>query len=147
PFHVALDFPQDERYFTIIASRTESVLLVAKEAYAELQAGRFDSFDPGHLQTLLDAGLVVDGDIDETELFRMQVDDRRYFTTEMRLEVSVSDACNFRCSYCYELGTGFPNRHITTDTIATLQQWVREELSNPECPITHMTVNLIGGEP
>lgn len=144
PFHVAFDFPHDSRYLVVLVSRSQSVLLVRREAYARMQRGCFEGLD---LVRLAKVALLIPADLDEVEMHRVEVDHRNLHSDVFELELSVNSGCNFRCTYCYELGTEFPNNVMTSDTLDDMCAFVRTKLGDTNRYISAIKLTLIGGEP
>jgi cyclic pyranopterin phosphate synthase len=58
----------------------------------------------------------------------------------MKLRVSITDRCNFRCRYCRPTADATSNEEADLGELATVVTWLQRE-----CGVTH--VRLTGGEP
>lgn len=91
------------------------------------------------LQPLIDQGFIVRDDIDEKvrATFLHQSMHRR---DSLHLVLLPSEACNFRCVYCYE---DFSRGNMTTSTVNGLKKYIDQHGKY----LRNLTVSWFGGEP
>ena len=88
---------------------------------------------------LRDAGFLVSAATDEL-LQAQQLHDALKETKSMHLVIMPTEACNFRCTYCYQT---FPRGTMARQTIEGLKAYIRQAA----LWIDHLSVSWFGGEP
>lgn len=120
-----------------------AIAVVLPEEDAEvcslLQNGKNPLELSGVAAELHDAGFLVPAATDEL-LQAQQLHDALKETKSMHLVIMPTEACNFRCTYCYQT---FPRGAMARETIDGLKAYVRQVAL---C-IDHLTVSWFGGEP
>ncbi|MEF2968168.1 radical SAM protein [Paenibacillus sp. M1] len=88
---------------------------------------------------LIEQGFLVKGETDEMRraLFLHQ---SIHAQDTMHLVLLVTEACNFRCNYCYEY---FPRASMRQEVIEGLEAYVRDRAKS----LNHLTISWHGGEP
>ena len=51
---------------------------------------------------LFEGGFIINDDVDELKLLKLNLLQSRYRTGNLGLTIATTLACNFRCVYCYE---------------------------------------------
>lgn len=104
-----------------------------------LEKGINQAILSGVSNELRDAGFLVSAATDEL-LQAQQLHDELKETKSMHLVIMPTEACHFRCTYCYQT---FPRGGMARDTIDGLKAYVRQEALH----IDQLTVSWFGGEP
>jgi uncharacterized protein len=109
-------------------------------AMARLVDGSDDvRFDAETLETLVDQGVLVDGDIDELGVVD-KLDQKFKSDDSLNLIIMPTEKCNFRCVYCYET---FEKGRMSEDVIEGITSLVRRRSPT----ISRLHVDWFGGEP
>lgn len=99
--------------------------------------------DQGELfDALLDRGFLVDADHDELAAAEEVSARRKNRTDVLDLIIMPTEACNFRCHYCYE---DFALGRMLTSVREGVRNLVRER--HAATPLRRLTVSWFGGEP
>ena len=86
------------------------------------------------------ARFVIDENVDELDLVRLQMNLRKFTSEHFHLTILPTLECNFSCPYCYEVrGTG----KMTPEDQDRLCGWVQEKVRSARL----MSVGWFGGEP
>lgn len=106
---------------------------------AALQSG-FQGEAGGIFRELVDTGIFVRRDVDEHRRARVVHEVEGHATDVLHLVVMPTEACNFRCSYCYET---FPRGRMEPDIREGLKRYVARRARR----VDRMSVSWFGGEP
>lgn len=100
----------------------------------------FSSKELSILGELLDAGFVVEDNIDEIENLRFQHFHQKYNNEYMSITIAPTMDCNFACKYCFEEH----KKNVMSDKVQTaLLAGIADNL----CYNAFLDVNWYGGEP
>lgn len=93
------------------------------------------------IRTLQKYGFMVEDDIDE--LMQLQLKRKEYVENKKALDltVMVTDACNFRCPYCYQLHSV---HNMTAEAVDSLKKFIIKEKRSG---ISEINIHWFGGEP
>lgn len=94
---------------------------------------------PEHLQQLAEAGFLVSADIDEDRRARF-LHHTLHRTDTMHLVIMPTEACNFRCTYCYQ---NFPRGNMTQDVRNGLKKLIEQKAGS----LQSLNISWFGGEP
>ncbi|MFE8697471.1 radical SAM protein [Cytobacillus sp. FJAT-53684] len=90
-------------------------------------------------QDLYENGFLVSNQVDEKRRAQF-LHQSLHRTDVMHLVLLPTEACNFRCTYCYET---FPRGKMNPETIRGLKALVKEKATN----LSHLNISWFGGEP
>ena len=95
--------------------------------------------DSGLIKRLLDNHLIVDADFDEVALMEHQIYQAQY-SQDLKVTILPTEACNFRCVYCYE---DHQSGKMSEQTEQRIHQFFRKYI------LKYRSVNIewFGGEP
>jgi radical SAM protein with 4Fe4S-binding SPASM domain len=96
--------------------------------------------DDNFFTFLLQRGFLVADDLDEVELVAKQHEVARADSSALSVTVELTEACNFRCVYCYQ---GHAKEHLQGD----IEQRVLRYLGRKIAELRHLHINWFGGEP
>ena len=100
--------------------------------------------DATFLKSLLDGGFIVYKDIDENKMLEAIHNTNRFGKANyLGLTIIPTTDCNFRCSYCYEKDTGYPNKVMNSEIIEETLNFIDDKLNDDG----HLNVAWFGGEP
>lgn len=88
---------------------------------------------------LYNNGFLVSGEVDEKRRAQF-LHQSLHRTDVMHLVILPTEACNFRCTYCYE---SFARGKMNRDTINGLKALVKEKATN----LSQLNISWFGGEP
>lgn len=89
---------------------------------------------------LLRQGFLVPDDLDEVGLINKHHEQARADSAALAVTVELTEACNFRCVYCYQ---GHAKEHLERDVERRILRFLDRKLLE----LTHLHVNWFGGEP
>jgi len=98
--------------------------------------------DESLLRDLKAGAYLVDDDIDERDLIRLNMLTARYGTSSLGLTIAPTSDCNFRCIYCYEKDSIKPVT-MSVEVQDKLVEFVEQRAKM----ITSLSVAWYGGEP
>lgn len=104
-----------------------------------LEKGEVIGQPSGLASALSDIGFIVPDHTDEL-LEAYQLHETTKDNSFMHLIVMPTEACNFRCTYCYQ---SFPHGSMSDETIRGLKNAIRDIAGR----ITHLSISWFGGEP
>ncbi|NSL52537.1 radical SAM/SPASM domain-containing protein [Calidifontibacillus erzurumensis] len=91
------------------------------------------------LLPLVDSGFLVPDDVDEDARARF-LHQSLHRTDTMHLIVMPTEACNFRCTYCYQT---FPRGNMNPEVQEGLKQFIAQKANS----LQHLSISWFGGEP
>jgi uncharacterized protein len=91
------------------------------------------------LQPLADAGFLVPENIDEEKRAGF-LHQSLHRTDTMHLVLMPTEACNFRCTYCYQT---FPHGKMKPEVREGLKRYIEQKASS----LRHLNISWFGGEP
>ncbi len=94
---------------------------------------------PKNLQWLVESGFVVSDSVNEDQRATF-LHQSLHRTDTMHLVVMPTEACNFRCSYCYQT---FPRGKMKQEIRDGLKAFIEQKART----INHLTISWFGGEP
>lgn len=119
----------------VFNSLTRKLLLVDKTFLEQP-----DLDDHSTLEKLYNAGVFVPAGKDEIEDLETIIDEKKYVQRRLTLTIIPTNACNFRCVYCYQ-----PVRHAAmgNETADHILRWLSLNLRY----YNELNLNWFGGEP
>ncbi|MCL2399863.1 MAG: SPASM domain-containing protein [Defluviitaleaceae bacterium] len=91
---------------------------------------------------LMHCGFLIEDDIDELNELRLNMYSSRFATSHLGLIIAPSMDCNFRCTYCFELGQ-LRKQRMPDDVAAKLVAFVDEKANH----LSNLDITWFGGEP
>lgn len=113
-----------------------------KHPKAEKEYAGVDSKKLEILTNLLKGGFLVDEDLDELDILRMQMNAARFNSECLSLTIAPTSNCNFRCIYCYEKDV-LHSKSMDAETIRKISDFVCSAAKN----LKSLAVTWYGGEP
>jgi len=136
-----------ENAYVLLCTKNSAIIALDMEEYSYINKHLFSPVFPfcSTLSSLIEMGFIVDDTEDEGEKFIQETASEWENTDEMRIVLSGTTACNFKCAYCFENGIG-KGAVLTENIIQSLTNFVETTLkSHPT--IKHFVLVLFGGEP
>ena len=119
-------------------ARTGAVARLSSERIAQCDGAR--ELDDEIFSFLLDQEFLVPDDLDEIALIAARHEAARADRTALSITVELTEACNFRCSYCYQ---AHAKEHLEDDVEERVIRYLERKVAELE----HLHVNWFGGEP
>jgi uncharacterized protein len=94
------------------------------------------------LEKLVSGDFVRKASYDPYKMLELVYDDYNHCNGTLTVIVILSEACNFRCKYCYE---GYDGKVMESDTIDGIINFVKNYISNNYCK--KIVISWFGGEP
>lgn len=94
---------------------------------------------PENLQWLVESGFVVKDSINEDRRATL-LHQSLHRTDTMHLVLMPTEACNFRCTYCYQT---FPRGNMKQEIRDGLKSFIEQKAGS----LNHLTISWFGGEP
>lgn len=111
--------------------------------FSDLLTDRFSCNFPYLHKQLLDAGIIINTDIDEVALLKERINDADNNKNEYILHINPTLDCNFRCWYCYE--NHIPNSKMSPEVLNSTLAYIHSILKRPS--IKSFELGFFGGEP
>jgi uncharacterized protein len=89
---------------------------------------------------LLDRSFLVPDDLDEVALLVERHETARADRSALSVTIELTEACNFRCVYCYQ---GHAKEHLEGDAEDRIVRYLERKLTE----LTRLHINWFGGEP
>lgn len=94
------------------------------------------------IKLLYEFGYLIDFEVDERLRRDLLYTSKRHDNT-LRLVIHTSEACNFRCKYCYINFNEQSNRNMSIDVQNSIVEFVRKNINN----YSSVQIDWFGGEP
>jgi uncharacterized protein len=120
-------------------ARTGSLIRLSPERSSQL-GGTFSDIPKDFLHFLLQQGFLVGDDIDEIKLIADVHAEARNEDRVFSATIELTEACNFRCLYCYQSHTP---QHLDDSASERIVRYLSHKMSK----VKHLHVNWFGGEP
>ena len=111
--------------------------------FSDLLTDRFSCNFPYLHKQLLDAGIIINTDIDEVALLKERINDADNNKNEYILHINPTLDCNFRCWYCYE--EHLAHSMMSSATMDAIRKLLTSVLSARTTKSLHL--GFFGGEP
>lgn len=98
-----------------------------------------NEFSSSTLQTLQELGFIVSEKVDEQARAQF-LHHSLHRTDHMHLVILPTEACNFRCEYCFE---NFPRGKMTDHAIEGLKKFIEDKATS----LSELSISWFGGEP
>jgi uncharacterized protein len=96
------------------------------------------------LDGLIEGSFLVDTDLDEFKLIKsLHIVNRFTNHNSLSLTLLPTTACNFRCSYCFEQDTEYPNKMMSEEVMDAIIKFIDEKLNDGGT----LSITWFGGEP
>ncbi|MGA9189787.1 MAG: radical SAM protein [Methanosarcina sp.] len=129
---------EDDDYILFFNTRTGSLIRLDSDRQKQITGS--SEIPNDFLSLLLNHGFLVGDDVDELELIAAIHESARDYKDSFSATIELTQACNFRCLYCYQ-----------THTLNHMQNQVQEHvisyLINKIRSVKHLHINWFGGEP
>jgi uncharacterized protein len=99
-----------------------------------------DSLDESLIQPLSKIGIIVEADCDEIEQLETIITQKKYEQRRLMMTIIPTNACNFRCIYCYQSEN---DCFMDESTKISLMKWLDKNLRF----YNEMSLSWFGGEP
>jgi len=126
---------------------TKAIIRLNNQAKKDLEGGNINEcleLTKEQFQECAEMGFLVPVELDEKNYLRYILDKDRLSPLALTTYVAFSMVCNFRCSYCYEVGQ-VKGQTMNENIIESLVKWYKYKLENGHFEIC--SVHLYGGEP
>lgn len=96
------------------------------------------------IEELIKGGFLVNKDLDEFKLIKSMHNMTRFANSNtLSLTLIPTMGCNFRCTYCFEKDTNYPNNKMTDDVMDAIIKFIDDNLNDDG----HLSISWFGGEP
>lgn len=126
-------------------SRTGAMAIIENEKFnllKEFELRGKDIPDKKFINELFEGGFIINDDIDELKLLKLNLLQSRYRNGNLGLTIATTLNCNFRCVYCYEKNVtqkGEMSREIQKLIIDFVKSKIRS--------LSSLSITWYGGEP
>jgi uncharacterized protein len=145
PSYYNFTFPFGDGKLVMYNSCSNALALIEEEKYAKFirLCETSEPIEDEKLERDLKAGAyLVDDDVDELALLRLNMLKARYNTSSLGLTIAPTSDCNFRCVYCYEKDSIKP-----VTMTAEVQDKLIEFVESRAKTLANLSVSWYGGEP
>ncbi len=104
-YNIFLEDEANEEGILSYNSLTGAMALIEYEKYNHLKDFELKGIeipDKKFSDDLFEGGFIINDDVDELKLLKLNLLQSRYRTGNLGLTIATTLACNFRCVYCYE---------------------------------------------
>lgn len=98
--------------------------------------------DDKFIEDLKSGGFLIQDDLDELKLLRLQLFQSRYNPSFLGLTLAVTEDCNFRCVYCYEKNS-IRSAKMTSEVQEGIIRFIEEQAEK----LSVLSITWYGGEP
>lgn len=139
-FNYCFSFEESEGEVYIFNTLTRKLIKINDSYCVKNFVDALSSLDEDSIKTLLDKGIIVPETCDEIEKIKTITTKMKYSSECLMLTIIPTNACNFKCIYCYQ-----PSAHGYMDEIAekSIIKWLRKNLKYYK----KLNLNWFGGEP
>jgi uncharacterized protein len=130
--------PNDNGSALLYNARTGAVARLSAKRVAECDGAR--ELDDDLFSFLLEHEFLVADDLDEIALIAARHEAARADRTALSITVELTEACNFRCSYCYQ---AHAKEHLDSDVEERAIRFLERKIAE----LNHLHINWFGGEP
>ena len=89
--------------WVIYNTATKSIVLVDPEVIDALKRNAFDEIGEGDISRLVQAGVIVDSDLDEAARMEYSIGQTKYGRMRaLTIFMCLTSECNLRCTYCFQ---------------------------------------------
>ena len=124
--------------YLLFSTRTGALLRIDRDCRSQLGGSIDTSSD--YFRLLMDLGFLVEDAADEVALISGVYEQARMSRARFSATVELTQACMFRCAYCYQSHTA---QHMDDETADQVGLYLAKQLEGFE----HLHVNWFGGEP
>lgn len=127
-------------------SLNDSVLIIDSETQTIIQNGELTNISKNELSTLKKLGILVNKELDEMKVLRLEYNRIKYNTGFYSLFVILPTfACNLGCSYCYEGSGEVLNKSMNKETAQNVIKFIKSQTVINKSK--EILIKLYGGEP
>ena len=144
-YNIFLEDEANEEGILSYNSLTGAMALIEYEKYNHLKDFELKGIeipDKKFSDDLFEGGFIINDDVDELKLLKLNLLQSRYRTGNLGLTIATTLACNFRCVYCYEKKArlkGEMSKEIQKDII----EFVKSKIKH----LSSLSITWYGGEP
>lgn len=132
----------EDNFYYIANTLTGAHIQTTEEEIFKVKNEKFQEFNIDELDILKENGIIVDSELDETQLIRNAYNYCKYTNKKATVTIALSLDCNFDCTYCYEN----KNRQCMSENIQNqVVIFVSSIISNNH--LSELHVCWYGGEP
>ena len=133
-------------YAFIFNTLTRSLLLVDDKVRHHLESNQLERIDSS-MEPLKKCGIIVDNDVDELLIFRLNHRSTQYATHLSSFLIFTTYACNLQCPYCYEgpADAEYRSQFMSPETTSEVIQFICSQTRQNKSEA--VGVALYGGEP
>lgn len=121
-----------------------STFFVDEALARTVEAGDLSALDETATEYLTRAGVIIDDDTDENEIFSYNRNSVKFGNDFFSTTVFLTMACNLRCVYCFQEHDNAAS-HMSTEIADRYIKFVKDSTVNKGC--RNVAVTLFGGEP
>lgn len=126
--------------------RWGSLAVVREAAASALRSGGLARLTREEREEFESAGFLVPVELDEIADSRERYQKNKAHNSTLAITIELTQACNLACTYCYQ-NDYRQSETIQPDTVAGVQQYIRNVVSQRKRPIKDVVLRFIGGEP
>lgn len=130
--------PADRHGAYLFNTRTGALVGLTAERREQIE--RSELLDDDVFGFFAGQGFIVEEDVDELALVVARHDTARAAADAFSATIELTEACNFRCHYCYQAHAA---RHMDADVAARVAAYLAGKMRT----VRHLHVNWFGGEP
>ncbi|WP_026379562.1 radical SAM/SPASM domain-containing protein [Afifella pfennigii] len=130
--------PQEDGAALCFNARTGAILRLDAARYAEIL--REEDLDDDVFALFFEQGIIVEDDTDEIALIEARHEEARGDPSSLSITIELTEACNFRCAYCYQ---AHAKEHLTEEAERRIGLFLARKLDE----LSHLHINWFGGEP
>lgn len=129
---------EDNAHVLLFNTRTGALMRLGSDRQKQIREPSEMPHD--FLSFLLKQGFLVGDDVDELELIVNTHESARDNKDRFSATIELTEACNFKCLYCYQTHT--PN-HMQNQVYDNVIRYLTKKIKN----VKHLHINWFGGEP
>ncbi len=131
-------FVPDQNEAILFSARTGALIRLSSERRSQIETQQL--LDDDFYSFLASLGFIVEDGVDEVALVQQTHEEARVHSDSFSATIELTEACNFRCQYCYQ-------PHVARHLDDAASQRIVLFLSRKMGEMHHVHVNWFGGEP
>lgn len=131
----------------VFSTLSRGIVQLPLSLYESIANGKNINENSYAVNLLKSAGIVIDEDIDENQLFIHWSNSHKYNKYKSVITLLMTYGCNCACKYCYEEGTRTDSSktHITHDMSKKVIEWIKNYVLSRQSSVLDLCFH--GGEP
>lgn len=126
--------------YVIFNTLNSKLYLVEEEIFRCLKKNHFEKGPVLENEEILaNAGLIIDSEVDEVNMFKHIVD-KSIYDNNLRITIVLTANCNFRCQYCYQNKT---NKRMSDEVENSIIKYIQKNIRGYKS----VYIEWFGGEP